>query len=247
MKIFGLLGHPLTHSFSRGYFMNKFSNEHIDAEYLNFDLPDLNSFPELFDSYPELIGMNVTIPYKEKVIRFLDHLDPGAREIGAVNVIKVENRDGMRCLVGYNSDVVGFENSIKPLLNSSHQHALVLGTGGASKAVVYALHKLGITTQYVSRYPAEGVLSYEMLTPEIIRRHSVIVNTTPLGMFPHVNEKPSFPYEGITALHICFDLIYNPAETAFLRTAKEYGACIKNGAEMLEGQAVEAWRIWNQD
>lgn len=246
MRTFGLLGHPLTHSFSRGYFTDKFNNEQIDARYLNFDLADLADFPAVLDTYPDLAGINVTIPYKEKVIALLDELDPGAAAIGAVNVIKVTRKDGKRYLTGYNSDVIGFADSIRPLIRPEHRRALVLGTGGASKAVAYALRQMGLDVSFVSRRPLEGGYAYDQLTPELIASFPVIVNTTPVGMYPHINEKPSLPYEGITASHVCFDLIYNPVETVFLAEAKRRGACVCNGSDMLTGQAKEAWRIWNR-
>lgn len=246
MKTYGLLGHPLTHSFSRGFFTNKFQEEHIDAQYLNFDLESINLFNQIFVNHPDLAGMNVTIPYKQQVIPFLDALDPEAEAMGAVNVIRMVERDGKRMLIGYNSDCKGFEDSIRPLLPEGEQlEALVLGTGGASKAVVYALRKLGVNPTYVSRTPVEGGFTYDDLTPELLSRFRVIVNTTPVGMYPHVNEKPQFPYEGITASHICYDLIYNPEETAFLAEARQRGAVTCNGSQMLIGQALEAWRIWN--
>lgn len=246
MKTFGLLGHPLTHSFSRGYFTNKFRDEHLDAQYLNFDLENLSLFDQIFSDHPDLAGMNVTIPYKQQVISFLDALDPEAEAMGAVNVIRVVYRNGKRLLIGYNSDFKGFEDSIRPLLPAGEAlEALVLGTGGASKAVVYALRRLGVTPVYVSRNPVEGGFTYDELTPELLKRFRVIVNTTPVGMYPHVNEKPLLPYEGITASHICYDLIYNPEETAFLAEARRRGAVTCNGSKMLIGQALEAWRIWN--
>ncbi|MGL4294063.1 MAG: shikimate dehydrogenase family protein [Bacteroidales bacterium] len=245
MRIFGLLGYPLSHSFSKGYFTRKFDNEKLDACYLNFDLPDLTNFKELLKTYPGLTGMNVTIPYKEQIIPFLDSLDPDAASIGAVNVIKiVDTTDGKR-LIGYNSDAKGFQDAIKPLLHANHKEALVLGTGGASKAVVFALNKLGIVPVSISRNPIEGGFTYQDLTPELIAEYQVIINTTPVGMYPHVVEKPLLPYEGITASHLCFDLIYNPEETAFLKACAQRGATVCNGYSMLIGQANEAWRIWN--
>lgn len=247
MKTYGLLGHPLTHSFSKGYFTDKFNNEQIDACYLNFDLPDLSGFLALFDEYPELAGMNVTIPYKQQVIPFLDALDPEAEAMGAVNVIRVTYENGRRKLTGYNSDYKGFADSISPLLPAEDGlKALVLGTGGASKAVVYALQKAGIQTTYVSRQPVESGFTYADLTPALLGDYRIIVNTSPVGMYPHVNEKPLLPYDGITASHICYDLIYNPEETEFLAEARRRGAVTCNGSRMLEGQALEAWRIWNQ-
>lgn len=246
MKTYGLLGHPLTHSFSKGYFTDKFNQEQIDACYLNFDLEDLSGFLTLFDQYPNLAGMNVTIPYKQQVIRFLDGLDPEAEAMGAVNVIRVTHENGCRKLIGYNSDYKGFADSIAPLLPAeAGLKALVLGTGGASKAVMYALRKEGIQTTYVSRQPVESGFTYDELTPALLSDYRIIVNTSPVGMYPHVNEKPLLPYDGITASHICYDLIYNPEETEFLAEARRRGAVTCNGSRMLEGQAIEAWRIWN--
>lgn len=246
MKTYGLLGHPLTHSFSKGYFTHKFNEEGIEARYLNFDLADLNNFCALFEQYPDLAGMNVTIPYKQQVIPFLDAIDPEAEAMGAVNVIRVLYKEGKRFLIGYNSDFKGFADSIAPLLPPEKGlKALVLGTGGASKAVIYALRKAGIEPVYVSRHPLEGGFTYDMLTPAMLADYRIIVNTTPVGMYPHINEKPLLPYEGITASHICYDLIYNPEETQFLAEARRRGATVCNGARMLEGQALEAWRIWN--
>jgi shikimate dehydrogenase len=262
MKTFALLGHPLTHSFSRGYFNEKFRREALDAQYINFDLPSLDLLRGELEAHPDLVGMNVTIPYKQQVIPLLDGLDPVAEAMGAVNVIRVEWHDGVRRLIGYNSDYKGFEDSIRPLIDAARADAsgsvsgnasdeaeplkaLVLGTGGASKAVLYALRRLGVEPTYVSRRPVEGGFTYGDLTPELMADYRVVVNCTPVGMFPHVDERPDIPYEGLTSRHVCYDLIYNPAETAFLAEARRRGAVVCNGAAMLEGQAIEAWRIWN--
>lgn len=247
-KIYGLIGFPLTHSFSRQYFNEKFKSENIDAEYVNFELPDIGDLMEVFAENPELAGLNVTIPYKEQVIPYLDEMDPEAEEIGAVNVIKIFRKasrpDDFR-LKGYNSDVVGFRLSIKPLITPARKKALILGTGGASKAVAQAFRTLGVEFTFVSRTKRPGVLTYEELTPALIADHKVIVNTTPLGMYPHVDECASIPYEALTPEHLCYDLLYNPDVTAFMRKAKAHGAEVKNGLEMLLLQAFASWNIWN--
>ncbi|MEG1616177.1 MAG: shikimate dehydrogenase [Bacteroidales bacterium] len=245
MDTFGLIGHPLSHSFSKSFFTEKFRDERIDAVYLNFDLEDISEFPNLLRSHPDLKGMNVTIPYKEAIIPYLDELDDTAKAIGAVNVIRVVREGEKVILKGYNSDVIGFSESIRPLLTSYHKKALVLGTGGASKAVLYALRNLHVEPHSVSRRGSEGVYAYEEITPEKLNEYQVVVNTTPLGMYPHVNEKPSLPYEKARVNDIFFDLIYNPEVTRFMAEAAQRGARTKNGYEMLIGQALEAWRIWN--
>ena len=247
-KIYGLIGFPLTHSFSRQYFNEKFKSENIDAEYVNFELPDIGDLMEVLAENPELAGLNVTIPYKEQVIPYLDEMDDEAEEIGAVNVIKIIRRqsrpDDFR-LKGYNTDVEGFRLSIKPLITPDRHNALILGTGGASKAVAQAFRTLGVDFTFVSRTKRPGVLTYDELTPEIIAGHKVIVNTTPLGMYPHVDECAAIPYEALTPRHLCYDLLYNPDVTAFMRKAKAHGAEVKNGLEMLLLQAFASWNVWN--
>lgn len=245
MKLFGLLGHPLSHSFSKGFFSNKFSAENISATYQNFDIEDISLLPKLIIEYPELKGLNVTIPYKQAVIEYLDELDEKASAIGAVNVVKLINKDGKVLLKGFNSDVVGFSESISSMLSPVHNKALVLGTGGASKAVVYALNKLGIRTTLVSRAGEGDVLSYKDITPSLLKEYNVVVNTTPLGMYPNVDTAPDLPYEVIDKSFVCYDLVYNPDKTKFLRLCEERGAKIKNGHEMLILQALESWSIWN--
>jgi len=246
MDIYGIIGYPLKHSFSKKFFTEKFENEGIDAEYLNFEIVDISQFTDIIQTYPNLKGLNVTIPYKEKVIPFLDDLDPATREIGAVNVIKVNRDNETIKLTGYNSDIIGFENSIKPLIDPSiHRKALILGTGGASKAVQGGLKNLGIGWTYVSRTPKEGQLSYKDIDKGIIDEYTIIVNTSPLGTYPDVDNAPDIPYNLLTEKHLLYDLVYNPAETKYLRLGKENGASIKNGAEMLELQARAAWKIWN--
>lgn len=246
-KIYGLIGFPLTHSFSKTYFNNKFESENINAEYLNFEIPDIGDLMEVVAEYPDLCGLNVTIPYKEQVIPYMDEMDADAAAIGAVNVIKFirSKGDDLR-FKGYNSDIVGFCDSIRPLLTPYRDKALVLGTGGASKAVVRGLQNLGVKSQLVSRNKKEGVITYGEIDAEIMATHKIIVNTTPLGMYPHVDECPDIPYELLTPQHLCYDLLYNPDVTLFMKRAREMGAEVKNGLEMLLLQAFESWRIWNE-
>ncbi|MBR1597009.1 MAG: shikimate dehydrogenase [Phocaeicola sp.] len=247
MKKYGLIGFPLGHSFSRNYFNNKFADEKIDAEYVNFEIPSIQDFRRVIEENPNIYGLNVTIPYKQQVIPYLDELDADAEEIGAVNVIKFIREAGQKLkLVGYNSDVVGFMGSIKPLLKPHHRKALILGTGGASKAIVYGLRKLGISSVFVSRTKKEGMLTYDELTPEIMQEFTVIINCTPVGMFPHTDACPALPYECLTGKHLLFDLIYNPEETLFMKKGAAQGAITKNGLEMLLLQAIGAWSIWNK-
>lgn len=248
-KIYGLIGYPLSHSYSKKYFSEKFAAEGIDAEYLNFELPDIGDLMELIAECPELAGLNVTKPYKELVIPYLNDIDPEAGEIGAVNVIKITHgaqRENDIALKGYNTDVVGFRESIKPLLNPERSKALILGTGGASKAVAQALKTLGAEYTFVSRTPREGALTYSDLTKEVMDRNLVIVNATPVGMYPHVDECPPIPYEYITPAHLCFDLIYNPSETEFMKRAGARGAEVENGYAMWLLQAKASWKVWSE-
>lgn len=248
MEAYGLVGHPLGHSFSAGYFAEKFAREGIDAIYTNFDIADIAQFTTLIAENANLRGLNVTIPHKQAVIPLLDELSAEAREIGAVNVVRIKHEaDGAIRTKGYNSDVIGFVESLRPLLQSHHRGALVLGSGGASKAVVYGLKKLGITPLYVSRTKRDDALTYEELTPEVLAAYHVIVNCSPVGMYPHVDEAPRLPYHLLTPQHLCYDLVYNPLETAFMRKASEQGAVVKNGLEMLHLQAEAAWNYWNAD
>ena len=245
MKKYGLIGYPLGHSFSMGYFNEKFKNEAINAVYENFEISDIQDITTVIGSNPDLAGFNVTIPYKEKVMDYLDYIAPEAAEIGAVNVVKVTHNGERAVLKGFNSDVVGFVNSIKPLLRPLHKKALVLGTGGASKAVEYGLRKLGLETIKVSRTEKDNTITYGQVTPELLSEYKVIVNCTPCGMAPHFDECPNLPYDSIDDSFLLYDLIYNPEETLFLRKGKEKDATVKNGLEMLLLQAEEGWNIWN--
>lgn len=248
MDKYGLIGFPLGHSFSKGFFNEKFHTENIDAEYTNYELPSIEKFLDVVHHTPNLKGLNVTIPYKQQIIPFLDALNEDAKEIGAVNVIKfVHQPEGKVLLIGYNSDIIGFTQSLKPLLQPIHRKALILGTGGASKAVFYGLKKLGIESLFVSREKkGTETLTYNELTPEIINNHNIIINTTPVGMFPHVDACPPIPYEYLTSNHLLYDLTYNPDETLFMKRGKQQGATVKNGLEMLLLQALAAWEIWQQ-
>lgn len=247
MKKYGLIGYPLKHSFSIGYFNEKFSSEGIDAEYVNFEIPKISDFLEVIEQNPDLCGLNVTIPYKEQVIPFLDELDPDTAKIGAVNVIKIIRQKAKVKLVGYNSDIIGFTQSIQPLLQPHHRKALILGTGGASKAVYHGLKKLDIEGVFVSRtHKADDMLTYEDLTPEIMQEYTVIVNCTPVGMYPKVDFCPDIPYHELTPNHLLYDLLYNPNVTLFMKKGEEQGAVTKNGLEMLLLQAFAGWEIWNK-
>ncbi len=245
MDKYGLIGYPLGHSFSQSYFNEKFQNENIDALYENFEIPSIENFPEIIETNPNLRGLNVTIPYKEKVISYLDVISPEAREIGAVNVIKVERKGKSIYLTGYNSDVIGFTRSIEPLIEKYHKKALILGTGGASKAINYGLKSLGLETVFVSRYRKPDTICYEDITPKVIKEYNVIVNCTPLGMFPHTDECPNLPYEAMNTQTLLYDLIYNPDTTMFMQKGAEHGATVKNGLEMLLLQAFASWEFWH--
>ena len=247
MDKYGLIGYPLGHSFSRNYFNEKFENEGIDAKYINFEIPHIEDLTEILDTTPELKGLNVTIPYKEKVISYLDFISPEATAIGAVNVIKVEHKGNDIKLKGYNSDVIGFTRSIEPFLEPCHKKALILGTGGASKAINYGLKSLGLETVYVSRFERPGTIQYDKITPEIIKEYNVIGNCTPVGMYPHTDEGPELPYEAMDSHTLLYDLIYNPDETLFMKKGKEQGATVKNGLEMLLLQAFASWDFWHQE
>lgn len=247
MDIYGLIGYPLGHSFSVGYFNEKFQNEGIDAKYVNFEIPQIEMLEEVIASNPDLKGLNVTIPYKEKVISYLDNVSPEARTIGAVNVIRVIHKGRSVILKGYNSDVIGFTQSIEPRLEPYHKKALILGTGGASKAVNYGLKSLGLETVFVSRYERPGTIQYEKLTPDDIKEYNAIVNCTPCGMYPHSNKCPNLPYEAMDSHTLLYDLIYNPDETLFMYKGRKQGATVVNGLEMLLLQAFVSWEIWNEE
>jgi len=263
MNTYGLLGYPLGHSFSRQFFTEKFAKEGIEAEYINFELPSIDGYRDMLAAHPSLRGHNVTIPYKQQIIPYLDQLSPEARAIGAVNVVKVAE-DGT--LTGYNSDVIGFVESIRPLLKPHHRKALILGTGGASRAIHYGLtEKLRFEeVRFVSRKAAplgegwerknvtpvdgamEGALTYSAITPEIINEYPVIINCTPCGMYPHADESPNLPYEAMTPRNLLYDLVYNPEITQFMQRGAARGAVVKNGLEMLILQAKASWDFWTE-
>ena len=247
MKKFGLIGYPLGHSFSKNFFNEKFRSENICAEYVNFEIPTIEDFNKVLKANPTLCGLNVTIPYKEQVIGYLDELDKDAAAIGAVNVIKIDRSKGKLKLIGYNSDVLGFTQSIEGLLEPHHKKALILGTGGASKAINYGLKQLGLETLFVSRNRHnDNTITYSELTPEIMNDYKVIVNCTPVGMYPKADECPDIPYECLTPEHLLYDLLYNPDTTLFMKKGSDNGAIVKNGLEMLLLQAFGAWVIWNK-
>ena len=247
MDKYGLIGYPLGHSFSVNYFNQKFVDEGIDATYENFEIPTIDILTEILDTNPNLRGLNVTIPYKEKVMEFLDNVTPEAQAIGAVNVIRVKHEGKNIRLKGYNSDVIGFTQSIEPMLDKKwHKKALILGTGGASKAINYGLKSLGLETVFVSRYERPGTIQYESITSEVVKEYNVIVNCTPIGMYPHTDECPKLPYEAMDYHTILYDLIYNPDETLFMKLGRERGAEVKNGLEMLLLQAFASWEFWHE-
>lgn len=247
MKRYGLIGYPLGHSFSQKYFTEKFDRECVDARYDLFPLESINELPGLIHDTEGLAGFNVTIPYKQDVFQFLDEMDDQAREIGAVNVVKITRQvNGAYRLKGFNSDAYGFAESIRPMLGPSHKRALVLGSGGASKAVIFSLRRLGVEPVVVSRRPSAGMLTYAAIDKEILMNYTVIVNASPVGMSPIIDACPDIPYEFLTPRHVCFDLVYNPEETLFLQKASAAGAAVKNGLDMLHLQAEGAWKYWNE-
>lgn len=245
MDKYGLIGYPLGHSFSVNYFNQKFADEGINAKYINFEIPTVDQIIEVVSAHPDLKGLNVTIPYKERIIEFLDQLSPEARAIGAVNVIRVTHDGGKIHMKGFNSDVIGFTQSIEPMLETYHKKALVLGTGGASKAVCHGLKSLGIEPVCVSRYERPKTICYGDITPDVVKEYNVIVNCTPVGMFPRTNDCPPLPYDALDARNLLYDLVYNPDETLFMKQGAARGAQVKNGLEMLLLQAFAAWEIWN--
>jgi len=243
MRLFGLIGYPLTHSFSKNYFAEKFRREAIaDCRYENFQLADITGLSNLINDNFDLEGLNVTIPYKESVLSYLHEKSELVRETGACNCIKLVNGK----LIGFNTDVIGFEASLLDKLQPYHKNALIFGTGGAAKAVEFVLKKNHIPFTYVSRKRSKNNITYEQLTPTVLQENKLIINTTPVGMFPNTGEVLPLPFEGVTPQHFVFDLIYNPAKTLLLEKAEERGATIQNGFEMLIGQAEESWKIWNE-
>ena len=242
MKRYGLIGYPLTHSLSEQYFTQKFIEEGIeDCFYERFSMPSIADLHEILNSHQDLRGFNITIPYKKEVLAFLTERSKAVEEVGACNCVKIESGK----LIGYNTDVIGFENSLIPFLKPSHNRALVLGTGGAALAIVYVLQKLGIEFSYVSRTATIGQFSYNDLDASVMASHTLIINTTPLGMFPNIEDCPAIPYDLLTPEHHLFDLTYNPAASTFLTKGKQMGATIQNGQQMFVEQAEQSWRIWN--
>jgi shikimate dehydrogenase len=248
MRKYGLIGYPLGHSFSKKYFSEKFLYEHIpDSSYENYPLSNIDELPGLIGSDDHLMGLNVTIPYKTEIFRFLDIIDPEASAIGAVNVVKIRRENGRITLTGYNSDVTGIRDTLGPFMGDNVRNALILGTGGSSKAVRYVLEKAGINVVHVSRKKKTGYITYSEIDSELIRNSTIIVNTTPLGMFPDISTKPDISYNELTPGNILFDLVYNPEFTAFLRAGAEHGCITLSGLKMLHSQAEKAWEIWNND
>lgn len=245
-KIYGLIGFPIGHSFSAQYFTDKFELEKINAQYLNFPMEDISKINEVLAKNNNIAGFNVTIPHKQNVLPYLNDIDIEAKEIGAINVIKATRIKNGYSLKGYNSDAIGFEKSLLKELKPNHKKALIFGTGGASKAIVYTLKKLGISYKFVSRNPHPDQFSYNDITPEIIHEYTLLINCTPLGMSPKTDLCPDIPYKHISTDHYLYDLIYNPETTLFLEKGLERGATIKNGLEMLHLQAEASWKIWNQ-
>ena len=243
MKKYGLIGYPLSHSFSKKYFTEKFLRESITGvSYELYPIAEISELPSLLAEYPSLVGLNVTIPYKEKVIPYLSDLSPVVEAIGACNCIKITEGK----LVGYNTDVIGFEKSLKKKLKPHHTKALILGTGGSSKAVQYVLNKLGISFIKISRSKTAETITYEEIDEALLSSHTLIINTSPLGMFPNIEDCPAIPYQFLNASHYLFDLVYNPTKTKFLASGEEMGALIENGSDMLVDQAEASWAIWNE-
>jgi shikimate dehydrogenase len=248
MRKFGLIGFPLGHSFSKKYFAEKFAKENItDCSYENFPIQNLNLFPELIAGDPEICGLNVTIPYKTDILKYIDESEPAINEIGAVNVLKIRRINRKIRISGYNSDVTGIRDSILPVMNDRLKSALILGTGGSSRAVSYALKKLGLKVTLVSRKRRPGIIGYEDITAELLKKTDLIVNTTPLGLFPNTSAKPEIDYSLLNKNHILFDLVYNPELTSFLEAGKERGCKIITGLKMLYSQADRSWEIWNDN
>jgi shikimate dehydrogenase len=249
MKTYGLIGYRLGYSFSKGFFQKKFETEGLnDREYLNFELDRIDDFPDIFKQNDQIAGLNCTIPYKQAIIPFLDEVDEQAAEVGAVNTIRISRSNNQIKLKGYNTDCYGFEHSILPMLKDKHRKALILGTGGASKAIKYVLNQKNI--EYISATTKDQLgdseLSYHQIDEPILKEHLIIINATPLGTYPNVDNCPAIPYEFLTPDHILYDLVYNPEETMFMKKGKAKGAATKNGLEMLHLQAEKAWEIWNE-
>lgn len=245
MKL-GLIGKTLSHSFSKSFFETKFEKENLtNYSYDLFELNSIEEFPELLKNNPNLVGLNVTIPYKESIIPFMDELDETARKIGAVNTVKIIKEEGKTILKGFNTDAKGFGLSIKPFLKNTHERALILGTGGASKAVNYVLNNLGINTLFVSRNPNEGEINYKDINEYVMKFHKLVINTTPLGMSPNEDTFPNIPYKLLNESHTLIDLVYNPERTEFLTKGKQEGTEILNGLSMLQHQANEAFKLWS--
>lgn len=248
MRKYGLIGYPLGHSFSQKYFSEKFINDLIQScVYDNFPLKDINQLPSLIAVEPDLCGLNVTIPYKSEVLRFLDNIDNEAAEIGAVNVIKIKRSGNKIVLSGFNSDITGIKDSIKPYFIKGLKNAIVLGTGGSSRSVCYVLRSLGIEITQVSREKREGVITYPDITPDLIAKTDIIINTTPLGMYPAIDGKPDLNYRLLGKKHLLFDLVYNPELTVFLKSGLQQGCKVITGLKMLHTQAERSWEIWNDD
>ncbi|MBE8714201.1 shikimate dehydrogenase family protein [Sphingobacterium hungaricum] len=248
MKKLGLIGKTLGHSFSKKYYLEKFERENIrDIDYDLYELSAIEKFKELYESEPQLAGVNITIPYKEEALAYMDELSPEANEIRAINCVRIARNDGEIKLKGFNTDAYGFEESFKKQLLPSHKKALILGNGGATKAVIYVLNKLGIDFLIVSRKESADSITYAELSPELMKEHQIIINCSPVGTYPLIDASPDIPYEFISDQHYLYDLIYNPEETLFLRTGREKGAVTKNGLDMLILQAEKNWEIWNQE
>jgi shikimate dehydrogenase len=248
MRKYGLIGYPLGHSFSKKYFTEKFLNENLqDCSYENYPLENLDGFIALITSEPDLCGLNVTIPYKSEIIRFLDITDAEAEEIGAVNVIKIKRSDDKIVLCGFNSDINGIKDTLLPFISDSVRNALILGTGGSSRAVYYVLRKFGLNVNLVSRESRPGLLTYSDLNSAVLKQTQLIVNTTPLGMFPNTQTMPGINYKYLNSGHILFDLVYNPEMTSFLTKGEEQGCLVISGIKMLYSQAEKAWEIWNNN
>lgn len=248
MRKYGLIGYPLGHSFSKKYFTEKFQNEGLaDCSYDNYELASLDEFQNLLSGNSDIYGLNVTIPYKSEILRYLDEISPESREIGAVNVLKIKRKQGRSVIYGFNSDITGIRDSIFPFLNPDIRNAIVLGTGGSSLAVCYVLRKIGIHVTSISRNRRPGLLSYSDIDSSIIKNTNLIINTTPLGMYPNVDGKPEIDYSLLNSKHILFDLVYNPEVTAFLKEGMKYGCSTITGLKMLHSQAERSWGIWNDD